>query len=340
MCSNMINRISILFATAILLFAGCKKETKTTVPEIDGQWQVLNFAGVLSNEYYLFNSTNKTVYNLSKESGFEFRDYQKGVFNIKGNILEMSLYSTDLYSFSITNDTLTLTNAYSGSVKRALRSNIAPKTVDAWIKPATIKTEIRDSFSSQAITIYNGKIYSLISMEAKRIKIFDVNSLIETGSLNLTNEYTACEFVGPYLFTARKVDEKLERISELDGSVMATSGASGAFNYIRAMTFNGYDLVFASGYDFFTYDISASIFSNKPGPGDITEMAYYDGKLYTVEQGSSVIHQINASTLVEEKSWRLEHYRLDAIAFDGSNCWVHGTSSGSSFSKFMKIELQ
>ena len=85
MCSNMINRISILFATAILLFAGCKKETKTTVPEIDGQWQVLNFAGVLSNEYYLFNSTNKTVYNLSKESGFEFRDYQKGVFNIKGN---------------------------------------------------------------------------------------------------------------------------------------------------------------------------------------------------------------------------------------------------------------
>jgi len=51
----------------------------------------------------------------------------------------MSLYSTDLYSFSITNDTLTLTNAYSGSVKRALRSNIAPKTVDAWIKPATIK---------------------------------------------------------------------------------------------------------------------------------------------------------------------------------------------------------
>ncbi len=204
MCSNMIKRISILFATAILLLGGCKKETKTTVPEIDGQWQVLNFAGVLSNEYYLFNSTNKTVYNLSKESGFEFRDYQKGVFNIKGNILEMSLYSTDLYSFSITNDTLTLTNAYNGSVKRALRSNIAPKTVDAWIKPATIKAEIRDSFSSQAITIYNGKIYSLISMEAKRIKIFDVNSLMEAGSLNLTNEYTACEFVGPICLPLEK----------------------------------------------------------------------------------------------------------------------------------------
>ncbi len=336
----MYKQLLIIFAIIFILLSGCKKEQSPSIPAIDGQWQKLNYAGALTEEYLIFNASNKTVYSLSKEEDFDFRDYRKGVFNLKGNILEMSLNVTDLYEYSINNDTLTLKSAYYGTVTRALRSNLAPKSIDSWIKPATITAQITDSFSSYGMTISNGKIYSLLAMETKRMKIFDINTLSAVGSINFTNEYTACEFVGPYLFTARKLDEKLERISEIDGSVLATSGASGAFNYIRAMAFTGMNLNFTSGYNFFTYDVSSNLFSSKPGPGNIYDMAYYDGKLYTVDQGSNVIHRINPSSLKEEKSWRLENYRFYAIAFDGNNCWVQGTQSGNPFATFLKLELQ
>jgi hypothetical protein len=321
-----------------LLLNSCKKEKAVDVPALDGRWQTVDVYGSLSGEYYLFNVSTKTVYNFSKD-GNDFRNFDKGVFNLKDELLEMNLSGTKLYTYSVVNDTLTLTEPHYGAVTKMVRDNLAPASADAWIKPATLLTQFTDSFRSEGMTIYNGKIYSIISSSLKRMKVFDLATLSVDNNVDLSDEYSSCEFVGNKLWVARKSDNKLDQIDYVNGSVLFTSIASGVFSNIRGLANTGISLAGLAGSSLVFYSTGSNTFTTSSNTANnVYDMAYSNGKYYVVTN-NKVIHQINMSDLREEKSWRIENFNMDGIAFNGTDCWVHGNKTSDLFTTYMKVSL-
>ncbi|MFN8277391.1 MAG: hypothetical protein U0T84_07910 [Chitinophagales bacterium] len=328
-------RYSFFIALLLLLTAGsCKKET-TATNSIYGTYQRLksnSFQPI--PEYYSFNEAQKKVFKFTADE-YGIRDIEEGALRITGSTVQFDLGKLQLGDYRFSGDTLFLTYASVLDELVLLKQKSAPALPEQWMTPVEPTNFFADSLRANSMTYYNGRLYITVDQRST-IKVYNVATRSLESTLTLSDIYGVIEFAGGNLWSGVKYDNQLLRINPTTGATLFTSTAS-SWGSPDALAFDGVNLQSVSNSVNLKYKIATDVFSHSDGPtADIRDMAYYDGRYYAVVGGT--IHRLNGS-LQEEKSWRVNNFDVDAIAFDGTKFWVHGVKSGEYLSSFAQIEL-
>lgn len=321
-------------ALALLAMGSCKKET-TTNNSVYGTYQRLkNNSLQPMSEYYSFNEAQKKVFKFTADD-YNIRDMQEGALRITGSTVQFDLGSLELRDFRFNGDTLFLSNGAAVNDLVLLRQKNAPATPEQWMTPVEPTNFFSDSLSANGMTYYDGRLYITVS-QRNTIKAYNIATRSLESTLAVPDIYGVIEFAGGNLWSAVRYDNTLLRINPNTGGTLFTSTAS-SWGSPDALAFDGVNLQSVSNSVNLKYKIATDVFSHSDGPtADIRDMAYYDGRYYAVVGGT--IHRLNGS-LQEEKSWRVNNFKADAIAFDGTKFWVHGVKTGEYLSSFAQVEL-
>ncbi|MFN8309747.1 MAG: hypothetical protein U0T73_07280 [Chitinophagales bacterium] len=328
------NRFAVLiFLTLGVALNSCKKETAKV--SIDGIWMQLSYNSLQpTGSYYNFNTSEKKVYLLERHD-YEMHEVTDGVLRLRDNLAEIDLGSLQLYQYSMHGDTLIMDNGTASEKLVLIKNNLGPKSNEDWVKEVSISIAFRDSTRLNSLMYHNNALFGF-SPYAPALNKFSLSSKSKEAVVTLAEVYTTGEFDYNNLWGCPESGSKLQKVDHVNGAVLNTSAAA-PFYRVEGLTFNGVLLLGCNGYNTYRYNPSSNTFSQYDGPSSLEDLAFYDNKVYGVSYGT--IYRFNPSNFTVEKAYRIPNFKVDGIAFDGTQFWIHGTERGAITFAFGTVSL-
>ncbi len=329
-----------LILLLLIAVAGCTKDSTTTAPvtssstgsSISGIWTVIS--GSSTTKHMEFRDDN--LYYYMNQYSYGLKDFMVGVYQVSGSTVDFGNgQSPSLYSFTIKNDTLTMTAPQANTIV-AFRNPAAPSDT-AWAKivavqdsiPAPIPTPT--DMTVKGTTLIYGDAYS-----SHHLYKIDLVSKAVDSSMN-TNVYAwAVEWDGTNLWAS---SDGYDAIYKLDstGATLSNSPAMGAWIY--GIAWDGTVFWCSSNNESSIYrynPTSNTVVSTLPITDARPEgLAYAGGYVYVCING--VINKCSTSPFNTVSSYRIPNASAFGIAFDGANFWVSCDMGNSA--KIYKVAL-
>ncbi|HNW89841.1 MAG TPA: hypothetical protein PKN48_09265 [Bacteroidales bacterium] len=339
-------KAALLFSLTFIMLMSCKKEgpegpagpagptgpTTAVNPAIYGKWQVTSG---LPNTKYIILKSNNNIYRLDSAA-----------YGFKSLLSDMALLTyTQInaffvtYNYSITNNTLTLSNL-NGTIVLTKNDNAPDET--EWVTTLNITDSIASPTGGDGRQDigFDGTDILWTSTSSSNIlyKINPVTHAVTNFNLSSSYYYGCTNYSAGFLWISD--GNTIDKVNATSGAVLSTSPVLSSIQ-ITADALIGQDMWYCNwNGDVYTWNISTNVITPQFGLS-VSGMEYTGGFLYLFH--NHMIYKCQLSPFEAITTYYIQSENVSGnnggLTFDGANFWVVGYHNNTGEHKLYRLGI-